>query len=482
VALSVDKGGLVWGRLVSLGSQYASLDCDKDCIVIGRGKKSDIRFADELGISTRHCTISRTVDDGKGTHAVFVQDESTNGTFVDGARLQRERTLLKDGSELSFYKSETEKITFLFQDLYSARDTASAVKKTRYERGTPERKYDVKKELGSGAFATVKLVINKATGQPFAMKVLDKKKVAMSSHSKRDTMQDEIELLSQIDHPHIVFMEEVFETDKELFLVLELVTGGELFDRIVTSGRLTERQARPLFRQMVSAVKYLHNKGIAHRDLKPENILLCRKRATSNLSADALARAKTLVPAELAAADADATGDDEEWQVKLADFGLSRMVSEGSFMQTLAGTPQYVAPEVLSGVAPRDPNDDSNDDGDDAPKGYGKECDIWSLGVILFVMLSGTAPFDDEQQPKLFANICSGLFSFDAPCWGSISDSAKDLIRRMLCVDVKKRLSLDGVEKSDWLNPSAAKPNARKAAAAVATTAAAATTSKKARK
>ena len=100
------------------------------------------------------------------------------------------------------------------------------------------------------------------------MKVLDKKRVAMASHSKRDTMQDEIELLSQIEHPNIVLMEEVFETDKELFLILELVTGGELFDRIVSRGRLAEREARPLFRQMVSAVKYLHNKGIAHRDLK----------------------------------------------------------------------------------------------------------------------------------------------------------------------------------------------------------------------
>jgi serine/threonine protein kinase len=297
-------------------------------------------------------------------------------------------------------------------------------------------------------------VINKQTGQPFAMKVLDKKRVAMSSHSKRDAIQDEIELLSQIDHPHIVLMEEVFETDKELFLILELVTGGELFDRIVTSGRLQERQARPLFRQMVSAVKYLHNKGIAHRDLKPENILLCRKRATSSLSSEALARAKTLVPAQLGSPSPD-DADDDEWVVKLADFGLSRMVSEGSFMQTLAGTPQYVAPEVLNGMAPRDDDDD-----DAPPKGYGKECDIWSLGVILFVMLSGTAPFDDDQQPKLFANICSGIFSFDASCWASISDSSKDLIRRMLCVDVKKRITLDGVEQSDWLS---GKAKARKA-------------------
>ena len=133
----VTKGGLVWGRLVSLGSQYASLDCDKDTIVIGRGKKSDIRFAEELGISTRHCTISRTVNEAAGTHSVFVLDESTNGTFVDGVRLQRDRTLLGDGSELSFYKSETEKITFLFQDLFSLKPNTT-VKKTRYERGSPE--------------------------------------------------------------------------------------------------------------------------------------------------------------------------------------------------------------------------------------------------------------------------------------------------------------------------------------------------------
>lgn len=462
--VEIKKGGLVWGRLVSLAEKYPSVDCDKDVIVFGRGKKSDIRFADELGISNKHCTITRNVNEAAGTHEVYVLDDSTNGTFVDAQRLQRDKMLLKDGSELSFYKSETEKITFIFQDLWSAKP-AQHVKRARYERGDPKSKYDVKKELGSGAFATVKLVINKTTGQPYAMKVLDKKRVAMSSHSKRDTMQSEIELLSQIDHPHIVLMEEVFETDKELYLILELVTGGELFDRIVTSGRLQEREARPLFRQMLSAVKYLHSKGIAHRDLKPENILLCRKRAASNISTEALERAKTLLPAQLdavaASAAEEASGDDDEWQVKLADFGLSRMVSEGSFMETLAGTPQYVAPEVLSGLK----TDDDDDDDEPKKKGYGKECDIWSLGVILFVMLSGTAPFDDDNQPQLFNNICSGQFSFDAACWADISDGAKELIRRMLTVDVKKRIALDDIEKSDWLS---AKPKARKAAAAAA--------------
>jgi len=186
-----------------------------------------------------------------------------------------------------------------------------------------------------------------------------------------------------------------------LYIVTEIVSGGELFDRIVSKGSYTEKDAADLVVKFLEAIEYLHEKGIVHRDLKPENLLLKSK--------------------------------DNDSDVKLADFGLSKIVGQEVLMQTACGTPGYVAPEVLR------------------QKGYGKAVDMWSVGVITYILLCGYPPFYDEDQATLFETIIRGKFEFHAEYWKDISSSAKDLIRKMLTVDPKKRLDAKQALKHPWV-------------------------------
>jgi len=184
--------------------------------------------------------------------------------------------------------------------------------------------------------------------------------------------------------------------------VMELVTGGELFDRIVAKGQYTEKDAAKVMFTLCDALGYLHNKGIVHRDLKPENILL-------------------------ATPDNDAA-------IKIADFGLARMISQTTMMKTACGTPGYVAPEVLQN------------------KGYDSGAvDVWSTGVILYILLCGFPPFYEEELPALFDQILKGRYDFPSPWWDNISKGAKDLVRAMLTVDPKKRITAENVGKNAWI-------------------------------
>jgi len=249
-----------------------------------------------------------------------------------------------------------------------------------------EDDYDLKETLGTGTFSKVVLAICKKTNQEFAVKVIDKKEV------DEPRLRMEVEILKKVKHPNIISLKEVYDDDpKKLYLVMELVTGGELFNKIVEIGSYSENIAKRLVKQMVSAVKHLHNQSIAHRDLKPNNLLLA------------------------------APGVDE---VKIADFGLSKILSPDSMMQTACGTPIYVAPEVLKG------------------EGYDKEVDIWSVGVVMYILLCGYPPFfdDGENMGALFEQIMAGDFEFADPYWTDISAEAKDLIRHLLAVDPKKTL------------------------------------------
>jgi len=183
---------------------------------------------------------------------------------------------------------------------------------------------------------------------------------------------------------------------------MELVTGGELFDEIVSRGSFNESDAAKVMGTLCDALKYLHAKEIVHRDLKPENILL-----------------------ESKAPDAP---------IKVADFGLARMISQKDMMKTACGTPGYVAPEVLQN------------------KGYSSGAvDIWSAGVILYILLCGFPPFYEEELPALFDQILKGRYDFPSPWWDNISESAKDLVRKMLTVDPKKRYSAADVLAHKWI-------------------------------
>uniref|UniRef100_A0A8C8SW41 Pregnancy up-regulated nonubiquitous CaM kinase n=1 Tax=Pelusios castaneus TaxID=367368 RepID=A0A8C8SW41_9SAUR len=209
------------------------------------------------------------------------------------------------------------------------------------------------------------------------------------------------EKLGAIKHDNIVALEDVYETPTHLYLAMQLVTGGELFDRIVERGHYTERDASHLIHQVLEAMHYLHQLGIVHRDLKPENLLY----ATPF----------------------------EDAKIMITDFGLSKIQSDG-VMATACGTPGYVAPELLQ------------------QKPYGKAVDIWALGVISYILLCGYPPFYDENDSELFAQILKGEFEFDSPYWDDISDSAKDFIQQLLQRDPEKRYTCEQALQHPWIS------------------------------
>ncbi|KAL8201798.1 hypothetical protein R6Q57_010945 [Mikania cordata] len=256
-------------------------------------------------------------------------------------------------------------------------------------------KYEVGRTLGEGTFAKVKFARNSETGEPVALKILDKEKVV--KHKMAEQIKMEIATMKLIKHPNVVRLFEVMGSKTKIFIVLEFVTGGELFDKIVNHGRMYEDEARKYFQQLINAVDYCHSRGVYHRDLKPENLLLD---ASDNL--------------------------------KVSDFGLSalsRQVRDDGLLHTTCGTPNYVAPEVL------------NDRGYD-----GATADLWSCGVILFVLLAGYLPFDDSNLINLYKKISAAEFT--CPPW--ISFSAIKLITRILDPNPMTRITIPELLNDEW--------------------------------
>lgn len=263
--------------------------------------------------------------------------------------------------------------------------------------------YDIKNRLGTGSFATVKRAIRRSDQKAFAIKIIKKSKL---NAEELAVVHDEVEIMHKISHENCVQLFEMFETSKKLYMVMELLTGGELFDRIVLKGSYSEAEAANLIRNVCSAINYIHGIGIVHRDLKPENLIYLNQNADS--------------------------------PVKITDFGLAKFRTQSSklkAMTTACGTPGYVAPEVLK----------------NEPYGYGKEVDMWSVGVILYILLCGFPPFYHENSNKLYKQIKKGEYDFPDPYWTDISDEAKDLVRKLLTVNPKKRYTAQQVLKHKWV-------------------------------
>lgn len=254
------------------------------------------------------------------------------------------------------------------------------------------RNYKLGKTLGIGAFGKVKVAVHVLTGHKVAIKILNRKKI--KNMDMEEKVRREIKILRLFMHPHIIRLYEVIETTTDIFVVMEYVKCGELFDHIVEKGRLQEEEARNFFQQIIAGVEYCHKNKVCHRDLKPENLLL-----------------------------------DAKYNVKIADFGLSNIMQDGHLLKTSCGSPNYAAPEVISG------------------KLYaGPEVDVWSCGVILYALLCGTLPFDDENIPNLFKKIKGGIYTLPS----HLSALARDLIPRMLVVDPIKRMTIPQIRQHPW--------------------------------
>ncbi|CAL8101139.1 unnamed protein product [Calicophoron daubneyi] len=252
--------------------------------------------------------------------------------------------------------------------------------------------YIIGETLGVGTFGKVKVGIHKSTGVQVAVKIVNRDKIKALDVAGK--LRREILNLWLFRHPHIIKLYQVISTPTDIFMIMEYVSGGELFDFIVKSGKLSEKEARKFFQQIISGVAYCHRHKVVHRDLKPENLLL-----------------------------------DSNHNVKIADFGLSNIMQDGEFLRTSCGSPNYAAPEVISG------------------KLYaGPEVDVWSCGVILYALLCGTLPFDDEHIPTLFKKIKAGYFHLPE----SLSPEVRDLLRRMITVDPIKRATIDEIRRHPW--------------------------------
>ncbi|KAK9904665.1 hypothetical protein WJX75_000026 [Coccomyxa subellipsoidea] len=268
--------------------------------------------------------------------------------------------------------------------------------------------YKIGKTLGTGGFAVVKLATERATSGEYAVKIMslpERGRSVGDNENSRDDIFKEIDILVGLNHPNVIYLREYFEENNRVYLITELLTGGELLDAVLQRGSYNEADARNCFVQLLRGIEYLHANKITHRDLKLENLLLQRP----------------------------ANADDIP-SVKIADFGLAKKMKE-SQMQTICGTPQYVAPEVILGTPGLI---------------YGPAVDLWSAGVVLFILLGGYPPFYDENEPALFAQIRRGAFSFDDPVWDSVSDRGKNLIRKLLEVDPTKRLTATQALQHDW--------------------------------
>eukprot|EP01120_Amphizonella_sp_Union-15-10_P007057 TRINITY_DN2347_c0_g2_i1.p1 TRINITY_DN2347_c0_g2~~TRINITY_DN2347_c0_g2_i1.p1 ORF type:complete len:293 (+),score=59.80 TRINITY_DN2347_c0_g2_i1:66-944(+) len=261
-----------------------------------------------------------------------------------------------------------------------------------------EKSYLLGKKIGRGRFSTVVEATSKKDNHKYAVKIIEKSMI------KDDIrlLKQQIDLMKRLEHSNIVKLYEIYESEEKVYIVMELVNGGELFDRIVDKGYYSEKNAIIIVKQILSAVDYLHHQGIVHRDLKPEN-LLC-------------------------------SGQGEDEIVKIVDFSLSKVISEDDQLMISNGhcSPGYVAPEVLM------------------RKTYDKSVDMWGIGIITYILLAGYPPFYAESDTALFEKIMNVEYKFEDGCWDTVSDLAKDFIQHLLVKDPNERLSAPQALKHAW--------------------------------
>jgi len=441
---SVDSD--VFAKLVSLtesGVTYEIRRAQKQ-VVIGRHPDCQIVVSDKRA-SSKHIRIYR--DDA---FRYFIEELSQNGAWCNDHRMMKGDTrALQHGDAISVCVHHLDKTpgqmpfaAYYFRlvdhpsddkdedpkDHFAEPVAPSAVEKGMTVRSSSAAKeptgtsrtvneqwvsenWDMRVVLGSGNFSEVRLgvQVKKPGSEKCAVKVIDKKRF-YTFQSKRDSqlsLQSEAEMLMSLNNPGIIRIYEWFETEDKLFIAMEFLGGGDLLQFILEHGCFSEAAARRLFKDIAGAVEFLHDRNIVHRDLKPENILLTCKNV-------------------------------QEMRPKLADFGLARKNMKTKDCKTFCGTPHYFAPEVINTFRDRDAGQAA---------GYGKQVDMWSLGVILYIMLSGIPPFEEDG---LYEQILDGRYEFDVHEWTKVSLEAKELVRQLMTVNPKDRLTIQQTMSHKW--------------------------------
>ena len=398
----VEVNGLL-ARIVDLISgEQIMFKSDMTELTIGRSPNSHLTIKDP-NVSSKHLRIFRD------EHSFAIVDSSVNGTFVNGIPLTKlEVRRLHSGDEFSlvlnsYRSSDKARHVFMFIEP-PAIDPA-----TGQIAGDPTSVltfYHLGRCIGKGNFSEVHIGVHRESGERVAVKVVDTLKTEQFSKKSRSValnIDSEMQVLRSLSHPNIIKFYGMYRNQTNVHLVIEYMDGGDLLNRILEKGCYNEADGKIVFSQICAGLAYLHSKDICHRDLKPDNVLLT----------------------------ADGTA-------KISDFGLARHASsqsENNF-RTYCGTPHYFAPEMFKLQKQQ-------------VDGYGKAVDVWSLGVILYIIVSGKPPFDDEN---LGEQVVNGIFEFDGPEFECVSDQVKDLISRLMTVDPKLRLTADEALRHVWLS------------------------------
>ncbi|KAI9253178.1 kinase-like domain-containing protein [Sporodiniella umbellata] len=396
-----------WAYLQSQSPKYKNMYLDRETVgreregyLFGRSKTCDIVFSDE-NISKNHCLIYMEAGSNataKGIR-IFLKDLSTNGTFINKEKVDRDqRRLLKSGDIIQLYRSNRladDNIAHLFYRILFP---------CAFDVQTCKEDYLMQDFLGNGTFATVYRAHHRKTDKVVAVKVIEKARFARNKRLLKTINDETVIMMAMERHPCAVGINHVYNEEKNIYLILDYVKDGELFNYVVDKRKLSEDETRFIFWQLLKTIQWLHNKQITHRDLKPENILLA---------------------------------DKEKLHVKVTDFGLAKILARGEKLDGQCGTPNYIAPEIL------DPAED---------RSYGVECDMWSLGVLLFICLSGYPPFSDKKEGvSMKKQIREGKYEFASPYWDDISSEAKELVQRLLTVDPLDRASCREALESPWM-------------------------------
>lgn len=404
-------------RLICTQGSYDAFDLvlssDKLEWLFGRLPDSDLRLTSSLRISSNHFKVWLNVQD----KSLWIRDSSTNGTLLNGTRLVKGTNyMINQGDEIAVgagVPADVVRFVVLFSETFNPAARAAQNADTFKDQEGIHRDYIIGHEsIGQGAFATVKKAVNRATAKSFAVKIINRRKALNTGGAGGiDGVERELSILQKLHHPNIVALEEFYEDADNYYIVMELVPGGDLMDFVAANGAIGEDATQVITKQILEGIAYVHALGISHRDLKPDNILIKQ---------------------------------DDPILVKITDFGLAKFSDNSTFMKTFCGTLAYVAPEVITGkyeasqLSPEDAQ-------------YSNLVDIWSLGCLVYVLLTLHLPFNGKNQAQMFQKIKRGEYH-DAPLNSyEVSDLGRAFLKACLQVDPRMRMTAKQALNHEWL-------------------------------
>lgn len=405
-------------RLICTTEQLSYIDLKPDDLhpnekkswLAGRHSNCDIVLASSSRISNYHFKVWFNPSD----KTLWIQDTSTNGTHLNNNRLVKgSNYILNQGDEISVgvgIPKDVVKFVVLFTDEYNPTLVSTSINGDSKKEGI-YKDFIIKNDtIGQGAFATVKKAIERSTGDSYAVKIINRRKAINTGGMVG--VERELDILRRLDHPNIVKLKSFYEDPDNYYLVMELVPGGDLMDFVAAHGAIGEDATQVITKQILRAIAYVHKMGISHRDLKPDNILIMQ---------------------------------DDPILVKITDFGLAKISDSTTFMKTFCGTLAYVAPEVITGKFDASQSSGNNRDN------YSCLVDIWSLGCLVYVLLTAHLPFNGKTQAQMFQKIKLGEYH-EAPLKTiEISDDARDFLHHCLQVDPRDRMNATEALSHRWL-------------------------------